>query len=135
MARCRTNRCCGASSSSARGSHPGSRSCSARRVNRLRPALLALRRQQDELDAAVLLAGWFGRVAGDRTELREAGGDQARAGELAAVFEEADDVGGARGGELPVGWEAFLRLRVRDAHLVGVSANLDGVILQAGETG
>src|SRR4051794_731696 len=103
--------------------------------------LLLLRRQlrlrarrsrgnQDELDAPVLLALLGRGVTRDGTEFSEAGCFQARAGNFSSFFEVADDVGGARCRELPIGREALARLWVHDAGAVGVAGNLNRVAFE-----
>ena len=74
-------------------------------------------RDDDDIDAAIEAASVFGGVVGDGVVLGITGGREARGSNVFAGEEEADDLGGARGGEFPVG----LELRGVDGNIVGVA--------------
>ena len=59
--------------------------------------------QEQDLDSPILSAARFARIAGGRSELCEAGSDEALAGNLSAILKEADNVGRASSRKLPVG--------------------------------
>jgi len=61
--------------------------------------------QDDDVDAAVLAAAFGGIVAGNGVIFGKAGGGEARGREVVVHDEDLGQLGGAGGGELPVGGE------------------------------
>src|SRR5690606_17125077 len=94
-----------------------------------------LRRSGDEhdFDASIALPALFVAVGGGGSILGEAGGGQPIPRDLRVILEEADDVGGASRGELPVGGIALAKLGRDDAGAVRVAADLDDAVLEARE--
>ena len=74
-------------------------------------------RDDDDIDAAIEAASVFAGVFGDGVVLGITGGRKASEDNALAGEQKADDLGGAGGGELPVG----LELRGVDGNIVGVS--------------
>ena len=79
--------------------------------------------QDDDVDAAILAASFRGVVAGDGMIFGEAGGGNAGRRELVIDDEDLGELGGAGGGELPVGGE----LHGVNGHVVGVTLDADVV--------
>ena len=79
-----------------------------------------MRGDDDDIDAAVEAASVFGGVVGHGVVLGITGGGETPGVDVLAGNEDADDFGGAGGGELPVGVEVN-----------GVNRNVVGVALDA----
>ena len=80
-----------------------------------------MRRDDDDINAAVEPPAVFSGVVGDGVVLGIAGGGEALRLDVFADEQDSDDLTGARGGELPVG----LELRRVDGNVVGMALDAE----------
>ena len=80
-----------------------------------------MRGDDDDIDAAIEAASVFGGVVGDGMKLSISGGGKAAGSNGFTGEKKTDDLGGASGGEFPVG----LELRGVNGDVVGVALDTD----------